>query len=156
MNMLIPRLASCMQLPCLCQHRLLSLSATAAVMPPPFQGNVPPKRDRPYIDQFVPNIKIKQARKTASPSPQPHKFRPVQRSWNLREIPSTEEGWQKHEQLSPAVTTAVNKQLEEGRAGRLFAVVHVMGKQFLVKAEDIVVVTGHWPPKLGESIRLEK
>ncbi|XP_018007915.1 39S ribosomal protein L21, mitochondrial isoform X2 [Hyalella azteca] len=52
--------------------------------------------------------------------------------------------------------TAVNKQLEEGQASRLFAVVHIMGKQFLVKAEDIVVVTGHWPPKLGESIRLEK
>ena len=55
-----------------------------------------------------------------------------------------------------AVVEAVNEQLTEGKAGRLFAVVYLMGKQVLVKTEDLIVVEGYWAPQLGEVIRLEK
>lgn len=118
--------------------------------------HVPPNRDRPFIDYYMPRIKIRKARKCADPVPKPHRFRDIQRSWNLREIPQEEEARELHNQLAPAVVEKVNKQLEEGRAGRLFAVVSVGGKQHLVKTEDIIVMEGNYPLKLGEVIRLQK
>lgn len=50
----------------------------------------------------------------------------------------------------------VNNQIDEGRQGRLFAVVFIQGKQHLVTPEDLVVVQGVFPPNIGEVIRLEK
>ncbi|KAF2358906.1 Ribosomal protein L21-like [Trinorchestia longiramus] len=145
-----------LQLPGFCQVSPFSCSSVLAVLPPKFEGNVTPNRDRPYIDQFIPRVRIVPSKKTAVRPPMPHKFWPVKRSWNLREIPSDEEAWQKHGEIAPCVVEQVNKQLEEGRAGRLFAVVHVAGQQFIIKSEDLIIIKGHWAPKLGESIRLEK
>lgn len=50
----------------------------------------------------------------------------------------------------------VNKQVAESNEGRLFAVVHLCGKQFKVTAGDIILVEGYWPPDSGDSIKLEK
>lgn len=50
------------------------------------------------------------------------------------------------------VNNLVNKQAE----GRLFAVVHLCGKQYKVTAGDIVVIEGYWAPTIGDNIRLEK
>lgn len=50
----------------------------------------------------------------------------------------------------------VNKQVAENNEGRLFAVVHLCGKQFKVTAGDIILVEGYWPPDTGDSIKLEK
>lgn len=50
------------------------------------------------------------------------------------------------------VNDLVNKQAE----GRLFAVVHLCGKQYKVTAGDIVVIEGYWAPTIGDKLRLEK
>lgn len=50
------------------------------------------------------------------------------------------------------VNNLVNQQAE----GRLFAVVHICGKQYKVTAGDIVVIEGYWAPTIGDKIRLEK
>lgn len=50
----------------------------------------------------------------------------------------------------------VNQQLAKNEEGRMFAVVHLCGKQFKVTAGDIIIVEGYWPPTIGDEIRLEK
>ncbi|XP_055703676.1 39S ribosomal protein L21, mitochondrial [Phlebotomus papatasi] len=50
----------------------------------------------------------------------------------------------------------VNQQLAAKEEGRLFAVVHLCGKQFKVTSGDIIVVEGGWPPDAGDKIRLDK
>ncbi|XP_011208944.2 39S ribosomal protein L21, mitochondrial [Bactrocera dorsalis] len=50
----------------------------------------------------------------------------------------------------------VNQQLDERKEGRLFAIVHLCGKQFKITAGDIILVEGYWPPTIGDEIRLEK
>ncbi|XP_073837473.1 mitochondrial ribosomal protein L21 [Musca autumnalis] len=50
----------------------------------------------------------------------------------------------------------VNQQLAQNEEGRLFAVVHLCGKQFKITAGDIILVEGYWPPTIGDEIRLEK
>uniref|UniRef100_A0A182NPS8 Large ribosomal subunit protein bL21m n=1 Tax=Anopheles dirus TaxID=7168 RepID=A0A182NPS8_9DIPT len=50
----------------------------------------------------------------------------------------------------------VNKQLENGSEGRLFAVVQLCGKQFKITSGDIIVVEGYWPPENGDRLRLDK
>ncbi|XP_059622854.1 large ribosomal subunit protein bL21m [Phlebotomus argentipes] len=50
----------------------------------------------------------------------------------------------------------VNQQLLAKEEGRLFAVVHLCGKQFKVTSGDIIVVEGGWPPQPGDKIRLDK
>ncbi|RZF48661.1 hypothetical protein LSTR_LSTR010751 [Laodelphax striatellus] len=50
----------------------------------------------------------------------------------------------------------VNEQIKENKEGRLFAVIHVAGKQFKVTSEDIIVIHGHWDPKPGNEIEFEK
>lgn len=54
------------------------------------------------------------------------------------------------------VVTTVNRQLDEHKEGRLFAVVHLCGKQFKVTAGDLIIVEGYWPPTIGDRIRLDK
>ncbi|XP_037825919.1 39S ribosomal protein L21, mitochondrial-like [Lucilia sericata] len=54
------------------------------------------------------------------------------------------------------VFSKVNQQLAKKEEGRLFAVVHLCGKQFKVTAGDIILVEGYWPPTIGDEIRLEK
>lgn len=50
----------------------------------------------------------------------------------------------------------MNKLLNERSEGRLFAIVHLCGKQFKVTDGDIVVIEGYWAPTIGDKIRLEK
>ncbi|XP_011180571.1 39S ribosomal protein L21, mitochondrial [Zeugodacus cucurbitae] len=50
----------------------------------------------------------------------------------------------------------VDKQIAERQEGRLFAIVHLCGKQFKITAGDIILVEGYWPPTIGDEIRLEK
>lgn len=50
----------------------------------------------------------------------------------------------------------VNKLVQDQQEGRLFAVVHLMGKQYKITAGDIIVIEGYWPPTIGDKIRLEK
>uniref|UniRef100_A0A182MAX4 Large ribosomal subunit protein bL21m n=1 Tax=Anopheles culicifacies TaxID=139723 RepID=A0A182MAX4_9DIPT len=50
----------------------------------------------------------------------------------------------------------VNKQVETGSEGRLFAVVQLCGKQFKITSGDIIVVEGYWPPENGDRLRLDK
>ncbi|XP_052810341.1 39S ribosomal protein L21, mitochondrial-like [Mya arenaria] len=40
--------------------------------------------------------------------------------------------------------------------GRLFAVVHIDGKQRKITTEDLVLINGFFPPQIGDKIRLEK
>jgi len=39
---------------------------------------------------------------------------------------------------------------------RLFAVVHLCGKQFKVTDNDLVLIDGYWPPNVGDRIKLQK
>ncbi|XP_037071479.1 39S ribosomal protein L21, mitochondrial-like [Pollicipes pollicipes] len=59
-------------------------------------------------------------------------------------------------EIVSGVVSRVNESISEGTAGRLFAVVHVAGKQFKVTDGDLVVVQGHWPPVTGQQLRLQK
>lgn len=54
------------------------------------------------------------------------------------------------------VIEKVNNQIAQQNEGRLFAVVHLCGKQFKITAGDIILVDGYWPPDTGDKIRLDK
>ncbi|XP_067613239.1 large ribosomal subunit protein bL21m [Eurosta solidaginis] len=54
------------------------------------------------------------------------------------------------------VFNKVNSQLAAQKEGRLFAVVHLCGKQFKITTGDIILVEGYWPPTIGDKIRLDK
>lgn len=57
------------------------------------------------------------------------------------------------------ITKSVVSKIQEiaGRNdGRLFAVIHILGKQFKVTTEDLIVVEGNWPPTIGDQLRIEK
>lgn len=57
---------------------------------------------------------------------------------------------------SKEIIQNVNNQLAKNDAGRLYAVVHLAGKQFKVTPGDILIVEGYWPPQNGDKIRLDK
>lgn len=59
-------------------------------------------------------------------------------------------------QPSAGIVQDVKKQVESGTEGRLFAVVHLCGKQFKITTGDIIIVEGYWPPTNGDQIRLDK
>lgn len=50
----------------------------------------------------------------------------------------------------------INEELNKNQQGRLFAVVHLCGKQFKVTAGDVILLEGYWPPNNGDNIRLDK
>jgi large subunit ribosomal protein L21 len=54
------------------------------------------------------------------------------------------------------IVNKINNQVSTNEEGRLFAVVHLCGKQFKVTPGDIIVLEGHWPPTVGDELRLEK
>lgn len=54
------------------------------------------------------------------------------------------------------VIANVNKKLAENTAGRLFAIVHLCGKQFKVTDGDIIIIEGYWAPTIGDRLKLEK
>uniref|UniRef100_A0A1Y1MJX5 Large ribosomal subunit protein bL21m n=1 Tax=Photinus pyralis TaxID=7054 RepID=A0A1Y1MJX5_PHOPY len=57
-----------------------------------------------------------------------------------------------HKQLTDEIIGRVN----EEKKGRLFAIVHLAGKQFKVTEGDVIVVEGYWPPTTGDKINLDK
>ncbi|KAH6927176.1 hypothetical protein HPB50_000139 [Hyalomma asiaticum] len=54
------------------------------------------------------------------------------------------------------VFESVNAQIAANTTGRLFAIVYILGKQFKVTAEDLVLVQADLPVEIGDSLRLEK
>lgn len=54
------------------------------------------------------------------------------------------------------ILNKINEQAKNKLCGRLFAVVHVAGKQFKITESDVIVIEGHWPPDVGDKIRLDK
>ncbi|XP_023723080.1 39S ribosomal protein L21, mitochondrial isoform X2 [Cryptotermes secundus] len=77
---------------------------------------------------------------------------PVTQNMILASSETTEE----EEKQSNELISKVNKQLQQQREGRLFAVVHVCGKQFKVTTEDIIIIEGNWAPQIGDKLKLEK
>jgi ribosomal protein L21 len=55
-----------------------------------------------------------------------------------------------------SISEKINKQITSENVGRMFAVVHLLGKQFKVTSGDIIVLEGYWPPTIGDKIRLDK
>jgi large subunit ribosomal protein L21 len=55
---------------------------------------------------------------------------------------------------SDDIIKTVNKAVK--RNNRLFAVVHICGKQFKVTDNDLVLIDGYWPPNVGDRIKLQK
>lgn len=56
---------------------------------------------------------------------------------------------------SKEIIENVNQKIASS-AGRMFAVVHLCGKQFKVTAGDVIIVEGYWAPQNGDRIRLDK
>lgn len=54
------------------------------------------------------------------------------------------------------VFNKVQELVKSNKQGRLFAVVHVAGKQFKVTEGDVVIVEGYWAPSAGDKISLDK
>ncbi|KAK4886422.1 hypothetical protein RN001_002693 [Aquatica leii] len=48
------------------------------------------------------------------------------------------------------------RKLNDEKKNRLFAIVHVAGKQFKITVGDVIVIEGYWPPTCGDKINLEK
>lgn len=58
--------------------------------------------------------------------------------------------------IATDVISKVNNLIVKNDYGRLFAVVHLCGKQFKVTTEDLIVLEGYWPPTVGDKLNLEK
>ncbi|KRZ62917.1 39S ribosomal protein L21, mitochondrial [Trichinella nativa] len=54
------------------------------------------------------------------------------------------------------IIAEVNEQIKNHSHGRLFAIVKFGDEQFKVTEEDIIIVQGSYPFKVGDKIRLEK
>ncbi|ODM90885.1 39S ribosomal protein L21, mitochondrial [Orchesella cincta] len=55
-----------------------------------------------------------------------------------------------------SILDQINGQLINNAEGRMFAVVHLSGKQFKVTPEDIIIVQGTFAPNIGDQVRLHK
>ncbi|XP_077574404.1 large ribosomal subunit protein bL21m [Stigmatopora nigra] len=55
-----------------------------------------------------------------------------------------------------ALTSTVNGLIEQGDFGRLFAVVHIAGRQWKVTDEDLILLENDLEVECGERLRLEK
>ncbi|GFS09434.1 50S ribosomal protein L21 [Elysia marginata] len=60
------------------------------------------------------------------------------------------------ESLQTDVAGQINQTLEQGEAGRLYAVVYIRGIQHKVTAGDVIAVKYDFPPNVGDRLRLEK
>nr|XP_022914488.1 39S ribosomal protein L21, mitochondrial [Onthophagus taurus] len=58
--------------------------------------------------------------------------------------------------LSKEIINKVNEQVANNNEGRLFAIIHVAGKQFKITEGDVIVVEGYWPPDIGDKLNFEK
>ncbi|XP_062133373.1 large ribosomal subunit protein bL21m [Drosophila sulfurigaster albostrigata] len=61
-----------------------------------------------------------------------------------------------HSKEIQSVCEKINQQVAKSEQGRLFAVVHLCGKQFKITPGDIILVEGYWPPTIGDEISLDK
>lgn len=59
-------------------------------------------------------------------------------------------------EINKQIINEINKQIATKSTGRLFAVIHLLGKQFKVTESDIIAIEGNWPPQPGDEIKLEK
>ncbi|XP_026822809.1 39S ribosomal protein L21, mitochondrial [Rhopalosiphum maidis] len=59
-----------------------------------------------------------------------------------------------HKTFSDSIIQTVNEAVKNNN--RLFAVVHICGKQFKVTDNDLVLIDGYWPPSVGDRIKLQK
>lgn len=59
-------------------------------------------------------------------------------------------------EITNAVIEKVEHQIQSRTTGRLFAIVHVLGKQYRLSENDLFVVRGSWSPDIGDQIKLEK
>ncbi|XP_022184530.2 39S ribosomal protein L21, mitochondrial [Nilaparvata lugens] len=84
------------------------------------------------------------------PSTTGQSFTPVKQEVLTDDLPKEEK------RFADETIALVNNQIKENKEGRLFAVIHVAGKQFKVTSEDIIIVHGHWDPKPGNVIEFEK
>uniref|UniRef100_A0A182JVA5 Large ribosomal subunit protein bL21m n=1 Tax=Anopheles christyi TaxID=43041 RepID=A0A182JVA5_9DIPT len=92
---------------------------------------------------------------------EPLKIVPLTTRWSNTSAAFTNCRWNSSSAIAPLADTkstvnTVNKQLETGSEGRLFAVVQLCGKQFKITSGDIIVVEGYWPPEGGDRLRLDK
>ncbi|XP_068149890.1 large ribosomal subunit protein bL21m [Drosophila tropicalis] len=55
-----------------------------------------------------------------------------------------------------SICERINQQVAQSEQGRLFAIVHLCGKQFKITPGDIILVEGYWPPTIGDEISLDK
>lgn len=46
--------------------------------------------------------------------------------------------------------------MADQKHGRLFAIVHICGKQFKITETDLIIIQGYWPPTIGNKLNLEK
>ncbi|XP_029646173.1 39S ribosomal protein L21, mitochondrial [Octopus sinensis] len=60
------------------------------------------------------------------------------------------------EEDNKQLVARVSEQMANPDMGRLFAVVYIRGLQRKVTAEDMLIVTGSFPPNIGDRLRLEK
>lgn len=56
--------------------------------------------------------------------------------------------------FSDSIIKTVNEAVSQNN--RLFAVVHICGKQFKVTDNDLILIDGYWPPNVGDRIKLQK
>ncbi|KAH8419516.1 hypothetical protein KR222_004023, partial [Zaprionus bogoriensis] len=61
-----------------------------------------------------------------------------------------------HQKECQTICERINQQVAKSEQGRLFAVVHLCGKQFKITPGDIILVEGYWPPTIGDEISLDK
>ncbi|XP_076630443.1 mitochondrial ribosomal protein L21 isoform X1 [Colletes latitarsis] len=63
---------------------------------------------------------------------------------------------EKKEKEAAVVINEINKQINTQSTGRLFAVIHLCGTQYKITENDIIIVSGHWLPTIGDKLKLEK
>ncbi|XP_015509276.1 39S ribosomal protein L21, mitochondrial [Neodiprion lecontei] len=77
-----------------------------------------------------------------------------------RAVPSHQEEvkdtTEEDEKITHDVIEKVNSIISTASAGRLFAIVHICGKQFKVTDNDVIIIQGRWPPNIGDKLTLEK
>ncbi|XP_063708353.1 large ribosomal subunit protein bL21m [Culicoides brevitarsis] len=62
----------------------------------------------------------------------------------------------KHVEASKKVLKNIETLTAKENEGRLFAIVHLLGKQFKVTDGDIILLEGYWAPNIGDKIRIDK
>lgn len=58
--------------------------------------------------------------------------------------------------LTKEITKKINDLTVTNKQGRLFAVVHIAGKQRKITDGDLIIIEGYWPPNIGDKISLDK